>query len=215
MGEIAQNHRIGRKRIRTRKLTTRVDFTPMVDLGFLLITFFMLATNLTKPQTMEIALPSRDKAEGKEQTTVKSSRAVTILLGKDNQVFYYEGTRENGVDPVLSRTDYSPSGLRRYLVSKNYDVMIKVRDLATAREQGKISDEQYNKQKSEVLRDKSAPIVLIKATDESVYRNLIDVLDEMAICNIDRYAITDVSPFDLDLLEKYKSVSPGNHDTKQ
>ncbi len=202
MAEIAQNHRKGRKKGRAKKLSTRVDFTPMVDLGFLLITFFMLATTLNKPQTMEIALPSKDKMNKEEQTTVKASKAVTILLGKENKVFYYEGTRENGIDPVLKQTDFSPAGLRRFLIRRNYDVMIKVRDLKVKKEKMKLSDEEFEKDKTNIVQDKKAPIVLIKATDESVYRNLIDVLDEMAICNIDRYAIMDVTPFDLDLIAK-------------
>ena len=129
MAEIAQNHRIGRKKGRSKKSSTRVDFTPMVDLGFLLITFFMLATTLNKPQTMEIALPSKDKLSEEDQTKVKASRAITILLGKDNKVFYYEGTRENGVDPALHQTDFSPTGLRQYLIRKNFEFMDKVREL--------------------------------------------------------------------------------------
>ncbi|MCK9414335.1 MAG: biopolymer transporter ExbD [Prolixibacteraceae bacterium] len=202
MAEIAQNHRKGPKRRRTKKLSTRVDFTPMVDLGFLLITFFMLATTLNKPQTMEIALPSKEKTDKNEQTTIKASRAITILLGKNNAVYYYEGTRENEVDPVLVRTNFSPTGLRSFLVKRNNEVMSKIRDLRIEKEKKKFSDEEFDKRLTAIKKDKNAPIVLIKATDDSVYRNLIDALDEMAICNIDRYAIDEIAPFDLDLIEK-------------
>lgn len=188
--------------MRAKKLSTRIDLTPMVDLGFLLITFFMLATTLNKPQTMEIALPSKEKVPEAEQSTVKASRAVTILLGKENKVYYYEGTRENDLDPVLHQTNFSPAGLRSYLLKRNYEVMTKIRELSTEKERKKLSDEEFEKRKTEIKKEKSAPIVSIKATDESVYRNLIDVLDEMAICNIDRYAIVDISPFDLELLAK-------------
>lgn len=215
MGEIAQNHRIGRKKGRSKKLSTRIDFTPMVDLGFLLITFFMLATNLNKPQTMEIALPSRDKVNQEDQTRIKASKAVTILLGKDNKVWYYEGTRENNVDPVLNETSFSPTGLRRYLIQRNYDIIIKIRNLKQDKEQKKFSAEEYEKKRSEITRDKNAPIVLIKATDDSVYRNLIDVLDEMAICSIDRYAIADISPYDLDLISKLNPAKPTENDSKK
>lgn len=214
MSEIAQNHRKGRKKGRSRKLSTRVDFTPMVDLGFLLITFFMLATTLNKPQTMEIALPSKDKVQQEEQTKVKASNAVTILLGKGNKVYYYEGTRENGIDPVLKVTDFSPTGLRQFLIRRNYEVMVKVRNLKAEKDKKKLSEEEFEKQKSEITKDKKAPIVLIKATDDSVYRNLIDVLDEMAICNIDRYAITDITPFDLDLIAKLTAETLTSNGTK-
>ncbi|HEY5510931.1 MAG TPA: biopolymer transporter ExbD [Prolixibacteraceae bacterium] len=214
MAEIAQNHRIGRKKGRTKKLSTRVDFTPMVDLGFLLITFFMLATTLNKPQTMEIALPSKDKLSEEDQTKVKASRTITILLGKDNKAYYYEGTRENGVDPVLHPTDYSPTGLRQYLIRKNYEVMVKVRELKAEKEKKKFSEEEFETRRTAITKDKKAPIVLIRATDDSVYRNLIDVLDEMAICNIDRYAIADISPFDLDLIAKLNTETLSANGTK-
>lgn len=201
MSEVTQDNK-QKKKGRTKKMSTRVDFTPMVDLGFLLITFFMLATTLSKPQTMEVALPSKDKVSEVDQTKVKASRAVTILLGKDNKVFYYEGTRENDIDPVLVKTDFSPKGIRQFLIKKNYDVMAKVRELRTEKESKKLSDKEFDKRKDEIIADKKAPIVIIKGTAESSYKSLIDVLDEMAICNIGRYAIVDIDPFDLELLAK-------------
>ena len=208
MADIAPNHRKGKTKRRAKKLSTRVDFTPMVDLGFLLITFFMLATTLNKPQTMEIALPSKEKIPEVEQTKIKASRAITILLGKNNAVYYYEGTRENDVDPILQKTNFSPEGLRQFLLKRNYEVMSKIRELKAVSDKKKYPQEEFEKQLTAIKKDKSAPIVLIKATDESVYRNLIDVLDEMAICSIDRYAIVDVTPFDLDLIEKLNSITP-------
>jgi|WetSurSiteA1Bulk_404760.scaffolds.fasta_scaffold92007_2 biopolymer transport protein ExbD len=183
-----------------KKVSTRIDFTPMVDLGFLLITFFMLTTTMIKPQTMEIAMPSKDKVTEEEQTKVKASRAITIILGKDNKVFYYEGTRENDVDPIVEKTDFSAKGLRKFLIEKNYDVMIKVEDLNKEKLQKQIPDEEFEKRKNELMADKKAPIVIIKATDEASYKNLIDVLDEMAICNIGRYAIVDITDYDRELI---------------
>jgi len=202
MSEVSQNTNKGKKKGRVKKMSTRVDFTPMVDLGFLLITFFMLATTLSKPQTMEVALPSKEKVKEADQTTIKASRAVTILLGKDNKVYYYEGTRENDIDPVLIPTDFSSKGIRQFLIKKNYEVMVKVRELRTEKESKKLSDKEFERRKNELIADKKAPIVIIKGVDESSYKSLIDVLDEMAICNIGRYAIVDIAPFDLELLAK-------------
>ena len=202
MSEVAQDNNKGKKKGKPKKMSTRVDFTPMVDLGFLLITFFMLATTLSKPQTMEIALPSKDKVEEKDQSNIKASRAVTILLCKDNMIYYYEGTRENDIDPELIKTNYSPKGIREFLIKKNYDVMVKVRDLKLEKEAKKLSDKDFEKRKDEIVGDKKAPIVCIKGTEASSYRNLVDILDEMAICNIGRYAIMDITPFDLELLAK-------------
>jgi len=202
MSEVAQDNNKGKKKGRTKKMSTRVDFTPMVDLGFLLITFFMLATTLSKPQTMEVALPSKEKVSEADQTKIKASRAVTILLGKDNKVFYYEGTRENDIDPVLIETNFSPKGIRQFLIKKNYDVMVKMRELKIEKESKKLSDKEFEKRKDEIIADKKAPIIIIKGTEQSSYKSLIDVLDEMAICNIGRYAIVDIAPFDLELLAK-------------
>ena len=202
MSEVAQDNNKGRKKGRTKKMSTRVDFTPMVDLGFLLITFFMLATTLSKPQTMEVALPSKEKVSEADQTKIKASRAVTILLGKGNKVYYYEGTRENDIDPVLIETNFSPKGIREFLIKKNYDVMVKVRELKIEKESKKLSDKEFEKRKEEIIADKKAPIIIIKGTEQSSYKSLIDVLDEMAICNIGRYAIVDIAPFDLELISK-------------
>ncbi|MBP6977826.1 MAG: biopolymer transporter ExbD [Bacteroidales bacterium] len=203
MAEIQQDSPgSGQKQKRTtpKKVSTRIDFTPMVDLGFLLITFFMLTTTLIKPQTMEIAMPSKEKVAEEEQTKVKASRAITIILGANNKVFYYEGTRENDVDPKMEATDFSAKGIREYLIKRNYDVMVKVLELKDKKDAVRMSDDDFNKKRSEIIADKSSPIVLIKATDAASYKNLIDILDEMAICNIGRYAIVDITDYDLELL---------------
>src|ERR1044071_4850363 len=75
---------------KAKKLSTRVDMTPMVDLGFLLITFFIFTTTMQTPSTMKLNMPKDTKKE-EEQNKAKASGALTILLGKDNHVFYYEG----------------------------------------------------------------------------------------------------------------------------
>ena len=201
MSEVVQSGGDKGQKGKPKKLSTRVDFTPMVDLGFLLITFFMLATTLSKPQTMEIAMPSKDKdLTEEEKTQVKDSRAVTIILDKNDVVYYYEGTRKNDINPVLNKTDFSPSGIRKFLMRRNYEIMVKVNELKTKKADDKLSDEDYDKQRLEIMADKLAPIVIIKATDGASYGNLVNILDEMAITNIGRYAIVDISDFDKELL---------------
>jgi biopolymer transport protein ExbD len=185
----------------TKKVSTRIDFTPMVDLGFLLITFFMLTTTMIKPQTMEIAMPSKEKLPEEEQTKVKASRAITIILGKNNKVFYYEGTRENDVDPIVQTTDFSSNGIRKFLIERNYDVISKVEELKVKENSKQLSPEDFDKQKLDIMGDKKAPIVIIKATDDATYKNLIDILDEMSICNIGKYAIVDLSDYDKELIK--------------
>lgn len=190
---------------KTKKVSTRVDFTPMVDLGFLLITFFMLTTTLIKPQTMEISMPSKDKVKEEEQTKVKASQAMTILIGKENKVYYFFGTQDKGVDPQLVESDYSPEGLRKVLLKKNIDVMLKIQELKEKKNKNLLKEEDYKKQVSDAKAIKTAVIVMIKASDESNYKNLIDVLDEMLICNVARYAIVDITPYDLGLIDKLEN----------
>jgi biopolymer transport protein ExbD len=84
-----------------KKLSTRVDLTPMVDLGFLLITFFIFTTTVSQPTAMRIFLP-KDVQKPEEQNKVKLSAVLTIMLGRDNHVYYYEGD-----DPkMLKETNY-------------------------------------------------------------------------------------------------------------
>lgn len=200
MAEMNVAEKGGQKKTKPKKMSTRVDFTPMVDLGFLLITFFMLTTTLIKPQTMEISMPSRDKVKEEEQTKVKASKAITIILAKDNQVMYYFGTRENNVDPQIVTTTYSPDGIRKVLLDRNLVVVNKIIDLKNQKSSKKISDEEFKKKVTEARADKEAPVVLIKASEESSYKNLVDILDEMQICNIGRFAIVDISDYDKSLM---------------
>ena len=191
----------GGKKPKAKKHGTRVDLTPMVDLGFLLITFFMLTTSMLKPNSMDLSVPAKDKVEEEEQNKVKASQAITVILGKDNAIYYYFGTQENGVDPEVVKTDYSSTGIRQMLFAKNMEVMKQVTDLKKDKADKKVSEEEYKKRLSDYKASKTAPIVVIKATDESTYENLVDILDEMQICNIGRYAIVDITPYDLGLIE--------------
>lgn len=191
-----------RKKGKQKKFNIRVDFTPMVDMNMLLITFFMLCTSLIKPQTMEISMPRKDVQNEQEQNKVKASTAVTVLLGKDSKVFYYFG-EANYEDPDLVKaTDFSSSGLRSVLLGRNRDVVEKVKKLKQKKLNLEITGEEFEKEVAELKKDKNSPVVLIKATDFADYSNLIDALDEMQICNIGRYAIVDITPGDLQLLEK-------------
>ena len=187
-----------------KKMTVRVDFTPMVDMNMLLITFFMLCTTLSKPQTMEISMPSNDKNITEEQQSkVKASQAITLLLGADNKLYYYEGEPNYKDYTSLKETTYGPDGLRSILLQKNATAVNKVRALKQQKLDLKISDEEYKKQVSEIKSGKDTPTVIIKATDDASYMNLIDALDEMQICNIGKYVITDIAEADEFLIKNY------------
>lgn len=189
-----------------KKMTVRVDFTPMVDMNMLLITFFMLCTSLSKPQTMEISMPSNDKNITEEQQNkVKASQAITLLLGADNKLYYYEGEPDYKDYTSLKETNYAPDGLRAVLLRKNAAAVRQVNDLKQKKLELKISDEEFTKQLAGIKSGKKTPTVIIKATDKASYKNLIDALDEMQICNIGKYVITDMAEADEFLIKNFES----------
>lgn len=201
MSEVNVESKGGKKK-GVKKMSTRVDFTPMVDLGFLLITFFMLTTTLLKPQTMEISMPSKDKVADDENIKIKESLAITVLLGKDNVVYYYFGMQKDGVDPQLIKTDFSPKGIRDVLLQRNAEIVLKITELKKEKIDRHLQDSTYKRRAMEIKGLKSSPVVLIKATDDASYNNLVDILDEMQICNIGKYAIVDITEYDLSLIKK-------------
>ena len=179
-----------------KKMTVRVDFTPMVDMNMLLITFFMLCTTLSKPQTMEISMPSNDKNITEEQQSkVKASQAITLLLAGGDKLYYYEGEPNYKDYTSLKETSYNADGLRSILLKKNSVAVREVNELKKQKADLKISEE--------VKSGKDTPTVIIKATDDSSYKNLIDALDEMQICNIGKYVITDIVDADQFLIKNY------------
>ena len=198
--EVQESSKKG-KGTKQKKMTVRVDFTPMVDMNMLLITFFMLCTSMSKPQTMEISMPRKDLLNEQEQNKVKASKAMTILLGKEGKVYYYMGEPDYENPDMIQETDFSPNGLRAILLGRNQIVMQKIRELKQKKANLEITNDEYMTEAAEVRKGKDSPVVLIKATDFSNYKNLIDVLDEMQICNIGRYAIMDITPGDLRLLQ--------------
>ena len=199
MAEITTSKGTGGKG-KPKKLSTRVDFTPMCDLGFLLITFFMLSTSMSKPQTMELSLPSKDKVTEEEQNKVKESTAVTIILGKEDKVYYYFGIGTAEADPQVIETDYAPNGIRKVLLERNLEVVTQLKPLKQQLADQKISQEDFNKKSIEIKGNKNAPVVMIKSTDDATYKNMVDILDEMQICNIGKFALVEITDYDKQLI---------------
>ena len=201
MAEVQQKDNGGGKG-KQKKMTIRVDFTPMVDMNMLLITFFMLCTSLSKPQTMEISMPSNDKSITEEdQTKVKASRAITLILGGHDRVFYYTGEPNYEDYTSLKETTYEADGLRAMLMGRNADIVAKIKALKAEKLEKKFSDEEYNERAMKIKDVNTAPVVMIKATDDATYENLVDALDEMQICSISKYAIVDITEGDEFLLD--------------
>lgn len=186
-----------------KKLSTRVDFTPMVDLGFLLITFFMLTTSMSKPKTMEINMPVKD-VEEEEKQKVKASQAVTILLTANDKVVYYFINSETGDPETPVITDFGRNGIRSILIAENkkrnplLDSIPIYREMFKSR---KIDEATMKANISAIKAYKDALIVVIKADDKAKYKNLVDILDEMLINNIGRYAIVDITDVENELIK--------------
>lgn len=206
MAEIEQNNKGKGGKGKQKKMSIHLDFTPMVDMNMLLITFFMLCTSLSKPQTMEISMPTNDTVTEEEQNKVQASRAITLLLAGDDEIYYYTGEPDYDNYESLHPTTYTADGLRAMLLGRNAEVVAQANALKEHKLTENMSEEEFQKQLSEIRQSKSAPVVIIKATDDASYKNIIDALDEMHICNISKYAIVDLSAGDKFLLDNYKSA---------
>ena len=210
---------------RQKKFDTRIDFTPMVDMNMLLITFFMLCTTMIKSQTLQIALPTNEKVEKEQQNKVKESEAITIIidgkidektgkaLPEEGMLFYYEGKPETanlaqGESNMKQAEFGSKQGaydaIRGILQERNKEVVLKVNDLKKKwKENGfakddKLNDSIYNAERKKVMNDSTLkrPVVIIKATPHASYANVVSVLDEMQINDINRYQIDRMNEVD-------------------
>ncbi|MGI9159328.1 MAG: ExbD/TolR family protein [Saprospiraceae bacterium] len=164
-------------KVRSKKLSTRVDLTPMVDLAFLLITFFMLTTTLSKPQIMPVVMPEKKLEDLEEFQATKESQVITLMLGANDKVYYYEGI----TDPKLDSTDYSAEGLRKVILDKKD----RVRQL--------FPDKEKKDEKTGDTKKISQMNVIIKPTKDARYKNIVDAFDEMKICNVALYVLLDIS----------------------
>jgi len=206
MAEIIQQDKGGKKG-KPKKHSTHIDMTPMVDLACLLITFFMLTTAFSKPKVMEIILPDK-----KQDTTDKSNAPLVdkkstyhVLISND-MVYWYNGLADPAKLPLptVYKTDFSKDGLRKVLLEKNADLYTKIDELNQKFIKGELKitqDSLKNSIKFLKRKDKLGPIVLIKADKSAKYRNIVDVIDEMAICNIARYAIVDITTIELEMIK--------------
>ena len=173
--------------VRSKKMSTRVDLTPMVDLAFLLITFFMLTTTLNKPKAMQLNMPK--KVEKEEKQEIGECQVMNILIDTLDQVWYYEGLQVAG----LQKTDFSgDAGIRKQILK-----MIK-----------KVPNECPLTSKG----TKRDAIVLIKMMKGARYKNMVDILDEMDITGCKIYAIQEPDPIEVEAVENGGVVKTFNKD---
>ena len=169
MAELVTSGKSG-KRSSLKKIPPRIDLTAMVDLAFLLITFFILSTTLVKPKAMDIAMPVNvPQKEGWPE-----SRTMTICLGKNNQVMWYMGLADKPLmEPQI--VNYSKNGLRTVIV----------------------------KMENRIFKATGKPMaVILKPSAHSVYGNVVNAIDELNITSVASYAVTEISPKDIDMLKQ-------------
>jgi biopolymer transport protein ExbD len=179
MAELNTDDGGGKKggKVRAKKANAKVDLTAMVDLAFLLITFFMLTTTLSKPQSMNLGLPDKDPSKDNVDMKVDENRTMTIMLGADNKLVYYVGLLAT---PIAGPKElpYGKDGIRKEILTRKKSVL------------------EYTGNKDKGM------IVIIKPSKKANYRNVIDILDEMAISDVPTYTIVnDFSPEEQKLLE--------------
>ena len=206
------------KASKQKKMNVRVDFTPIVDMMMLLITFFMLCTSLAKPQTMELSMPSNDKNQTEQDKSVaKASYTITIYVAGDNQIYYVAGIPKYDDPTCLKKTTWGKDGIRKVLITHvTEDGTQPVQQVMLAKaklDEKKVNnpnypDSLYNKELSKIKGGEidgqkiSTMTIIIKATDTAAYQNLIDALDEMQLCSIGKYVIDKINPDDQKLLDK-------------
>lgn len=157
-----------------KKGAPHIDMTPMVDLGFLLITFFMLATTFSKPKTMEIIKPARNTDTDPPKVNVK--RVLSILLGENDKVYFYQAPEGVGAALKVDSADFGVAGIRSTIRQRQKDV-------------------------EAAFGNKDTLVVLIKGMPKARYKNMVDILDEMRITGVKSYALIDRDKIDTSIME--------------
>lgn len=200
MAEINTNSGKSGRRGKPSRMNLRVDFTPMVDMNMLLITFFMFCTTLAAPQVMDIVMPTKETPEtgGNEYP---ESKTISLLLGENDKIYYYLGKPDFGNPSSLKQTNLQD--LRSILLERNAGIVAQIHSLKQQKANQEISDETFKSKISEIKKSKEGQLVIIKPTKVSNYNSLIETLDEVQICNISRYAIVEPDSGDQYLIDNY------------
>jgi biopolymer transport protein ExbD len=205
MAEIADSggggHKGGKKR--AKKQSTRIDMTPMVDLAFLLLTFFVLTATFSKPKSMELTFPAPPPPDQKPDEIKKG---ITFLLSKDNRIFYYEGqfravADDKGPATELKELSFDQSSLHKYLMDKNKEMDDQIKALKVKYESKAMADTTYKRMVRNVKADKNSYTFLIKTDDQATYKNVIDVIDELNYFVSGKYVMVDIMKPEFDMVK--------------
>lgn len=179
MSQIEEKQSNDGGKVRVKKASTRVDMAPMVDLGFLLITFFMFTTTFSKPNIMSLNMPPKTPPDVPiEQPEIDLRNSISIILGGDNRVFWHQQDKTTLTSDQLNETDYTREGLRNQILAAK-----------------------QRAPKPELFT------VIIKPTDDATYENLVNTLDEMEITQSGKYGIVDISPQEISVYREKSGIA--------
>lgn len=187
-----------RLKLRSKRHSTKIDMTPMVDLAFLLLTFFILTTTMMDENTLDIVLP----ASGTPPKPVNN--AVNIILSGEDKLFYYTG--ELRPETTLKATNFK--AIRNVIGMKNKKIIAEINRYIKGHPGVNVYDDSLHvKAIKKIQSNPSGVTVIIKYDSEAKYRNAIDIVDEMDVCGVGsgRYAIVNtLEPLEKSLLMKAK-----------
>ena len=206
-----------KKASKQKKMNTRVDFTPMVDMMMLLITFFMLCTTLSKPSAMQLTMPANDdKLSNEEKSVTKASHTITIYLASNDKIYYVAGIPQYDDPSCVKETTWGRKGIRDVLIKhtteEGINPVARIMQAKAKLDERKtapgstMTDAQYDKELDELrkgnINGEKIPTltIIIKPMDSSSYNNMVEALDEMQICSIGKYVIDKITPDDEKLL---------------
>ena len=216
-----------------KKMSIHVDFTPMVDMNMLLITFFMLCTTMIKSQTLQIVLPTNEDVKKEQQSQAKQSEAITLILDTEyngdkpavdaetgktvHNIYYYEGIADTTFqtskylqkEQFIGNVNHETQGIRKILRGKNEQVMKEYENLKNQWKEKKITKDEFDKLAKKNASDslKTRPVVVIKPGPNTTYEGLINAIDEMNINQISRYSIELPTHSDTLLLKHYEQAT--------
>jgi len=197
------SHKKGPGVKKAKKLSTRVDMTPMVDLGFLLITFFIFTTTMSSPKALNLNMPKDTKNE-EELNKAKESGALTILLGKNDAVYYYEGQLLPDGSNFKSA---SFKTIREEIINKKKEVIRNHVHDSNCEKLKQDAQKAGDKNWENACKDRDF-VVVIKPDQDATYKNTVDILDEMTINNVKRYAMIDITPQEYQVVQATEGSAP-------
>ena len=233
MAQIEQSSGGKKKKGAQKKMSIHVDFTPMVDMNMLLITFFMLCTTMIKSQTLQIVLPTNEDVKKEQQSQAKQSEAITLILDTEytddkptvdaetgktiHNIYYYEGIADTTFstpkylrkEQFIGNMNHQPQGIRKILRSKNEEVMKEYESLKDRWKNKEITKEEFDQLAKKNAADslKTRPVVVIKPGPNTTYEGLINAIDEMNINQSSRYSIELPSHTDTVLLRHFEQAN--------